>query len=221
MPRTEEERLALQGAVDSALASGHMSKAWPNNTIWLGGHWNNVSSQWEWDDGSQVAGVNWAPGQPSARAHQWTEPWLCMVSEGVVHDSNPPYSFGVICEVQGGFLQRKMLELDSDQSDVTWVRGRSAASCDEACADHGGCSEAAEAWPSNRERFEAVLARGAFPACLLSEGGRPYDPSATELSCTWRGAEPAAGRCAARGPPGTERFCPCRGRRMALPPIWA
>mmetsp|Transcript_28006 Transcript_28006/g.65387 ORF Transcript_28006/g.65387 Transcript_28006/m.65387 type:complete len:1025 (-) Transcript_28006:246-3320(-) len=114
MPKTDGDRQAVRAAIRAALDAGHMSKEWPNNTIWLGGHWNNASAQWEWDDGTALLpNTHWAEGQPSAQGQQWKEPWLCMVSDGRVHDSEPPFRFGALCGVSGGAggaMQRGMLD---------------------------------------------------------------------------------------------------------------
>jgi len=104
MPKAPNEHTALLRAVSDAVKDGRMSRYWPNNTIWIGGHWSSANGDWEWDDGTPITLLNWAPGQPSASQAQDREPWLCMVSDGHVHDSDPPYSFGVVCEAAASRL---------------------------------------------------------------------------------------------------------------------
>lgn len=101
-PRTAEQRAALQAALDAAEANGKLSKAWPKNTIWLGGIWNMSGERWEWQDGVPISSFDWAPGQPSAADHQLDEPWLCMVLDGAMHDAEagPNNRFGIMCELK-------------------------------------------------------------------------------------------------------------------------
>jgi len=98
MPKTDREQRALMAAIDAAQAAGKMSRKWPKNTIWLGAYWDGKTKQWGWNDGTPIIEFNWASGQPSASAHQATEPWLCMVLNGQMHDSDPPWKFGIFCE---------------------------------------------------------------------------------------------------------------------------
>jgi len=98
-PKDAKKRESLKRAMDTAQAEGKLSKSWPHNTIWLGGQWSTASGQWEWVDGSPIKEFQWADGQPSAANNQNREPWLCMVLDGDMHDSDPPYKFGVICEL--------------------------------------------------------------------------------------------------------------------------
>jgi len=208
MPETEAERRALQQAVDAAMASGNMSQTWPRNTIWLGGQWNSASRRWVWDDGRETTTINWAAGQPSAHAEQDREPWLCMVADGHVHDSDADYLFGVICqeEQRRGLVLRKLAQ-------PVWVRAPPAASCLEACETRGGCLEEAWAWP--RSAAELSLLGQLAQGCQLRHQGLGYDPSLSSGACSWG---PGAGRCEPRAPAGTQRLCPCRGPEA---PIWA
>lgn len=98
MPKTDSQQRALMAAIDAAQAAGKMSRKWPKNTIWLGAYWDGKTKQWGWNDGTLITEFNWASGQPSASAHQATEPWLCMVLNGQMHDSDPPWKFGIFCE---------------------------------------------------------------------------------------------------------------------------
>lgn len=100
MPKTEAAKHALLGSIREAMSDGRMSLKWPNDTIWLGGRWTRLS-RWEWDDGTPAHALSWAPGQPSGQGSQEREPYLCMLANGKVHDSDagtPPYAFGVMCE---------------------------------------------------------------------------------------------------------------------------
>jgi len=98
MPRTKADLRVLEAAVASARVRGHLSDEWPKNTVWLGGHWNRGLNRWMWDDGSHAEGLNWAEGQPSASEDQDHEPFLCMTLDGRVHDSEPDFDFGIVCE---------------------------------------------------------------------------------------------------------------------------
>jgi hypothetical protein len=99
MPKTEEQRQALMASIRAALTEGYMSTTWPENTIWLGARWSSADSQWRWDDGTVVdQPIDWAKDEPSSQNNQEREPWLCMVQNGRVRDTDPPYSFGVFCE---------------------------------------------------------------------------------------------------------------------------
>lgn len=90
----------------AAVASGKLSDEWPKNTIWLGGRWSQSNDRWQWDDGSEATGLGWAEGQPSApRDDHESEPWLCFVITGEVHDSPPPFTFGIMCE-EGDYSER-------------------------------------------------------------------------------------------------------------------
>jgi len=100
MPKTAAAKNALMGSIRKAMSDGRMSRNWPNDTIWLGGRWTRFA-HWEWDDGTPAQELSWATGQPSGQGSQEREPWLCMLSNGKVHDSSagtPPYAFGVMCE---------------------------------------------------------------------------------------------------------------------------
>mmetsp|Transcript_97778 Transcript_97778/g.262731 ORF Transcript_97778/g.262731 Transcript_97778/m.262731 type:complete len:137 (-) Transcript_97778:122-532(-) len=103
MPKNIAAFQALKNATKAAVLAGKLSEQWPKNTIWLGAAWSNAAARWQWDDSSAAVGLPWAPEQPSDWDHQ-QEPWLCMVLDGVVHDSDSAYSFGIMCE-------------DSDDSD--------------------------------------------------------------------------------------------------------
>merc|ERR1719323_729155 len=75
-----------------------MSSTWPQNTIWLSGRWTPEMARWQWDDGTATGQLDWAEGEPSSFGDQEREPRLCMVADGRVRDTDPPYSFGVFCE---------------------------------------------------------------------------------------------------------------------------
>jgi len=109
MPKTQKQQRQLQQAIADALADHDMSSTWPQNTIWIGASWNPISKHWEWDDGTTIGEVRWASGQPSSSANQTHEPFLCMVADGHVHDSEAPYSFGVMCEKGTSTLSRPVL----------------------------------------------------------------------------------------------------------------
>lgn len=96
------EEAGLRRAIDKAVDLHLLSSDWPKDTIWLGGHWDSRTGRWEWDDGTPVETLRWAKGQPSARGHQQTEPYLCMLLDGVIHDTEPTFSFGIICEDVAG-----------------------------------------------------------------------------------------------------------------------
>uniref|UniRef100_A0A7S4QF13 C-type lectin domain-containing protein n=1 Tax=Alexandrium monilatum TaxID=311494 RepID=A0A7S4QF13_9DINO len=98
MPKTPGAGHALMGAMSVAQGEGYMSTTWPENTIWLGGHWSSTAGRWRWDDGSSVETDNWAPDEPSSGEEQNREPWLCMLLTGQLCDNTPEYSFGVFCE---------------------------------------------------------------------------------------------------------------------------
>lgn len=99
MPKTAAEHAAMQTALDSLKKANVLTQDWPNNTMWLGAHWD---SKWLWDDGSMVG------THPSARkrldhissssADEHAEPWLCMVLDGRWSDSLPNHPFGIMCE---------------------------------------------------------------------------------------------------------------------------
>merc|ERR1712232_14064 len=77
--------------------SGTMSAHWPQNTVWLGGHWSAANSGWEWDDGTPMSQVRWARDQPNPTA---SEPWLCMVPDGHVRHAgeSKTSAFGIMCQ---------------------------------------------------------------------------------------------------------------------------
>jgi hypothetical protein len=103
MPKTVEQRDALKEAMLNAIEAGDMEEAWPKNTIWIGAQWS--SGRWEWHDGDAALTLDWADGQPSSADSQEDEPYLCMVTDGKVHDSaagSPPYVFGVMCQAPIG-----------------------------------------------------------------------------------------------------------------------
>ncbi|CAK0809175.1 unnamed protein product [Prorocentrum cordatum] len=99
MPKTPREKALLQSAVSQAVEAGLLSTRWPSNTIWLGGHWREGdAAQWEWDDGAVIDTSKWTPEQLSAKGNQGHEPCLAQDLFGVAQDSEPDYTFGVMCE---------------------------------------------------------------------------------------------------------------------------
>mmetsp|Transcript_49960 Transcript_49960/g.139413 ORF Transcript_49960/g.139413 Transcript_49960/m.139413 type:complete len:133 (+) Transcript_49960:2-400(+) len=72
------------------------------SAVWLGGQWNSAAERWEREDGSEVAGIDWAEGEPSAAGDQAREPWLRMTPDGKVHDTDPRSLYGTICERGAG-----------------------------------------------------------------------------------------------------------------------
>jgi len=101
MPKTSEKRQELLDFIEAAKDADKLSNEWPRNTVWIGGQYNPTLSKWVWRDGSHVREpAGWGPGQPSAaRTNQMTEPWLCMDFHGDMHDAEPGFAFGVICEL--------------------------------------------------------------------------------------------------------------------------
>jgi len=103
MPKTEAKQRALMSFIEELLADGRMTADWPNNTLWIGGHWSPSAASWVWDDGDPISRLDWAVGQPSSREDHIRELWLCMLSNGLYYDSDPGipyYSFGVVCEAE-------------------------------------------------------------------------------------------------------------------------
>jgi len=110
-PKSVEEMSALQRGIAREIAEGRMEQTWPNNTVWLGAHWDAAKMGWTWADGSDLQEINWAAGQPSSAGNQELEAFLCITNNGEVHDSDGPYEFGVMCEygpVQETFPLRKL-----------------------------------------------------------------------------------------------------------------
>jgi len=100
MPKTPDDLQALLGSMSTAQGEGYMSTTWPENTVWVGGHWHAATRQWLWDDGSDIQHLKWAPDEPSGGANQAQEPWLCMLLTGELCDSSSEGSFGVFCELE-------------------------------------------------------------------------------------------------------------------------
>lgn len=112
MPKTASDRHALKEAVKVAVEAGKMSRHWPKNTVWLGGHWDSIDQRWKWADGTAVS-KGFVRGARSP-AQQLGKPYLCMNSDGNIHDSDlgdNPHVFGVMCEQEAGAVAH-----DSDMS---------------------------------------------------------------------------------------------------------
>merc|ERR1712113_1270688 len=110
-----------------------------------------------------------------------------MVSDGHVHDSDPPYSFGVMCQQEkDGMVVRSMLDISPpESSQVTWIRGQETESCDDVCSGHGGCNE--QAWPQSAREFMDIVLGDNIHDCNVEESGRNYNPSITSKVCAWQG----------------------------------
>jgi hypothetical protein len=106
MPRTAARQAALQQDMARAVEAGNLSQwQWPNNTIWLGGQWNGDDQRWHWEDGASITDDDYAAQRLTsiaassiATGHD-SDPWLCMVLEGIWHDSLPFHKFGIMCQI--------------------------------------------------------------------------------------------------------------------------
>jgi len=81
--------------------------------------WSADTGSWEWNDGTAMEEFDWADGQPSAALNQDMEPYLCMVVEGHMHDTDPPYKFGIMCEVAPDGPKKPDDDSDMDTTIVT------------------------------------------------------------------------------------------------------
>jgi len=114
MPKSARELEALKSAIAKATAARKMSTAFPNNTVWLGGHWDSPREQWMWDDGTPMQGdFRWGHRQPSATSHS-DEPYVRMTATGEVYDTSagrPPFSFGIMCQQAQPFRRADIVVL--------------------------------------------------------------------------------------------------------------
>jgi len=138
-----------------------MSRQWPKDTIWLGGRWTSLS-RWEWDDGTPAHELSWAPGQPSGQGSQEREPWLCMLANGKVHDSDagtPPYSFGVMCENKQ----------TTEQTSQSAVSNRISFCCADANdpADVCGTCTSSSSGPCGNSRLACEACPGSLEWCFV------------------------------------------------------
>jgi len=101
MPKSKEDYDAMLAALSDAMGQGFLGQHFPSNTIWLGGMWSPSQQSFAWDDGTAIPDdwFHWGEGQPSeSGSDHGKEPWLCMLLDGKVHDSEPHFQFGVMCE---------------------------------------------------------------------------------------------------------------------------
>lgn len=124
MPKTTAQQENLQAAIEEAIQAGYMSRIWPKDTLWLGASWSSSRHRWEWDDGTPASEIRWAQGQPSSAPHQELEPYLCLLSTGEFHDSDPPYAFGVMCEAK---VSRKWADAGKDSDKATNAQTQTSA----------------------------------------------------------------------------------------------
>lgn len=102
VPSRPRDLRALRDAMAAAAGARKLEPEGRQSAVWLGGQWNSAAARWEREDGSEVAGIDWAEGEPSAAEDQAREPWLRMTPDGKVHDTDPRSLYGTICERGAG-----------------------------------------------------------------------------------------------------------------------
>lgn len=99
MTKTPLQKHELQEVMHSAVAKGQLGSDWPQNTIWLGAHWQeghgHSRGQWVWEDDTPVDKKLVVENQLNAGTKA---PFLCLLPGGAWHEALARYTFGVICE---------------------------------------------------------------------------------------------------------------------------